>query len=52
MGSYEIRARPYAYYGYKNYVVYKVTFEYGNEPEAVKDYIQVLRDLLESYREQ
>jgi hypothetical protein len=36
----------------KNYVVYKVTFEYGNEPEAVKDYIQVLRDLLESYREQ
>ncbi len=36
----------------KNDVVYKVTFEYGNEPEEVKVYIQVLRDLLNSYNDQ
>lgn len=36
----------------KEDVVYKVIFEYDNEPEEVQSYIQNLRSLLESYKEQ
>ncbi len=31
---------------------YKVTFEYGNEPEVLQNFIQDLKELLSSYSEQ
>ena len=33
----------------ENGTIYKVIFEYGNEPEAVKPYIEMLRTYLDSF---